>query len=345
MSLLLYGQRSMKALTLRQINSPLVVEERPSLEPAPSEVVVQLKAAALNRRDYWITQGLYPGIAPPVVLGSDGAGVVSRVGSELDESKLGEEVLINPGLDWGDNQSVHASDFTILGLPRDGTFATEVAVPASQLYPKPGHLSWQQAAALPLAGVTAWRAVFSQGRLEAGESVLITGIGGGVATFALQFALAAGADAWVTSSSPEKIERAVELGAKGGFDYTDEDWAKRVAKEAGAPNLIIDSAGGAGYRSLVNLAAAGGRIVNYGATAGPPEQLDLFKVFWKQLRLQGSTMGSPDDFAAMLGFVQEQQIAPIVDSVMPLSEGNEALRQMGSSPQFGKYVLAIEPVD
>jgi len=190
--------------------------------------------------------------------------------------------------------------------------------------------------------VTAWRAVFSQGGLEAGESILITGIGGGVATFALQFAVAAGADVWVTSSSPQKIAQAVEHGARGGFDYTIQDWAKRMGKEAGAPGLIIDSAGGAGYRSFLNVAAPGGRIVNYGATAGPPEKLDLFKVFWKQLRLQGSTMGSPDDFAAMLKFVEEKRIVPIVDSVLPLGDGNEALKQMQSSPQFGKYVLAMD---
>ncbi|MBC8352885.1 MAG: zinc-binding dehydrogenase [Planctomycetes bacterium] len=332
----------MKALTLKSLKAPLELEDRPSLSPGPDEVIVQLKAASLNRRDYWITQGLYPGIEPPVVLGSDGAGVVFKIGSEVENTWQDREVIIDPGMDWGDNQSVHSDKFSILGLPRDGTFASEVAVSASQLHARPAHLSWQEAAALPLAGVTAWRAVFSQGGLEAGESVLITGIGGGVATFALQFAVATGADVWVTSSSSQKIERAIELGAKGGFDYTSEDWAKRMGKEAGPPNLIIDSAGGTGYRSLVNLAAPGGRIVNYGATAGRPEQLDLMKVFWKQLRLQGSTMGSPVDFVSMLKFVEEKQIVPVVDSVAQLAEGNNALNQMKSSPQFGKYVLTME---
>lgn len=334
----------MKALALREIKAPLLLEDRAALEPADDEVVVQLKAAALNRRDYWITQGMYPGIEPPVVLGSDGAGVVTKSGGEAGDGWKGREVIINPGLDWGDNQAAQADTFTILGLPKDGTFATEVAVPVSQMHDKPAHLSWQEAAALPLAGVTAWRAVFSQGGLKAGETLLITGIGGGVATFALQFAVAAGANVWVTSSSTEKIERAISLGAKGGFDYMTDDWAKRLAKEA-APDLIIDSAGGPGYRSLINVAASGGRIVNYGATAGPPEKLDLFKVFWKQLRLQGSTMGSLADFAAMLKFVEEKQIAPIVDEVMPLADGNEALKKMQSSPQFGKYVLTIDEAE
>ena len=332
----------MQALTLKQIKAPLELEQRSALIPASGEVVVRLKAAALNRRDYWITQGMYPGIEPPVVLGSDGAGVVSQVGDGVDESWVGREVIINPSLDWGDVQSYQGKAFTILGLPRDGTFATEVTVPATQLHAKPAHLNWQEAAALPLAGVTAYRAVFSQGELQSDQTMLVTGIGGGVATFALQCGVAAGANVWVTSSSAEKIQRAVELGAAGGFNYREENWWKEMSKQAGAPNLIIDSAGGAGYGALLNLAAPGGRIVNYGATAGPPEKLDLFKVFWKQLSIQGSTMGSPTDFVAMLELVNKHEIRPLIDRVMSLAEGNDALNLMKSSPQFGKYVLAID---
>jgi NADPH:quinone reductase-like Zn-dependent oxidoreductase len=332
----------MRALTLKAIKSPLVFEERPDLTPSAGEVVVRLKAAAVNRRDYWITQGMYPGIETPVVLGSDGAGVVSRTGSGVESGWQGREVILNPGLDWGDDPNAQGPGFTILGLPRDGTFASEVTVDASQLHEKPPHLDWHQAAALPLAGVTAWRALFTQGQLKPGETVLITGIGGGVATFALQFAVACGANVWVTSSSPEKINRAVELGASGGYDYTAKEWPKELAKAAGEPQLIIDSAGGPNYRSLLNLAAPGGRIVNYGSTAGAPESIDLFKVFWKQLRLQGSTMGSPQDFAAMLEFVSDRRLAPIVDSVTPLADGDQAISQMKSSPQFGKFVLAID---
>lgn len=328
----------MQALTLKAIKSPLDFEERDDLVPGPDEVVMQVKAAALNRRDYWITEGMYPGIEPPVVLGSDGAGVVQGLGSELGNFWQDREVLINPGLNWGNNQAVQADDFNILGLPRDGTFATEVVVPATQLHAKPAHLDWHEAAALPLAGLTAYRALFSQGELQAGETVLITGIGGGVATFALQFAVAAGANVWVTSSSSEKIDRAVELGAAGGFDYTQDDWWKDFVE---APQLIVDSAGGAGYGALLNIAAPAGRIVNYGATAGPPPKFDLFKVFWKQLRIIGTTMGSASDFTAMLELVDKRQIRPVIDGVFPLAEGNEALGRMQSSPQFGKYVLSV----
>jgi zinc-binding alcohol dehydrogenase/oxidoreductase len=331
-----------KALVLQSIKSPLEFEDRPDLTPSADEVVIRLKAAALNRRDYWITQGMYPGIETPVVLGSDGAGEVSMTGSRLGNFWQGREVIINPGLDWGDDPAAQGPDFSVLGMPRDGTFATEVIVNASQLHEKPSHLDWHQAAALPLAGLTAWRALFTQGQLQSGETVLITGIGGGVAAFALQFAVACGAHAWVTSSSQEKIDRAVEVGAMGGFDYTADQWSRELVKEAGSPHLIIDGAGGQGYRSLLNVAAAGGRIVNYGSTAGAPDSLELFKVFWKQLRLQGSTMGSPQDFAAMLKFVGDKQLVPIVDSVMPLADGNLALDQMQLSPQFGKFVLSID---
>ncbi|MFT5467317.1 MAG: zinc-binding alcohol dehydrogenase/oxidoreductase [Verrucomicrobiales bacterium] len=327
----------MKSFVLTETHKPLEIEERPGLEPAPGEVVVQLKAAALNRRDFWITQGMYPGIELPIVLGSDGAGVVSKIGAGVDSSWLSKDVIINPGFDWGSSESAQADEFTILGLPRNGTFATEVSAPVSQLHQKPSGLDWKSAAAVPLAGVTAYRAVFSQGKLAAGETVLISGVGGGVATFALQFAVAAGAEVWVTSSSAEKIERAVGLGAKGGFNYREDGWENTCPPA----DLIIDSAAGSGYANLVALAAQGGRIVNYGSTTGPPEKLDMFKVFWKQLSLIGSTMGSPTNFAGMLSFVEKHKIEPVIDATFPLEDCNRALQQMESSPQFGKYVLQI----
>jgi len=329
----------MRCLVLNEVKGALQLEERPELQPAAGEAVVQIRAAALNRRDWWITQGMYPGIELPCVLGSDGTGVVTKCGEGVDAAWLNQEVVIDPGLDWGNDEKVQHPKFNILGLPTDGTFATEVVVSVGQLYNRPKHLDWNESAALPLGGVTAWRAVFTQGGLQPGENLLITGIGGGVATFALQFAVAAGAKVWVTSSSSAKIERAIKLGAQGGYDYTDDGWWKQMAKEAGAPDLIVDSAGGPGYKALLNLAANGGRIVSYGATAGPPEKVDLFKLFWKQLHLIGSTMGSPADFAAMLNFVNEHEIHPVVDAVFPLVDGDKAVRQMTTSPQFGKYVL------
>lgn len=329
----------MKALVLRKIKQPLHLEERPQLEPGDGQVVVRLEAAALNRRDFWITQGLYPGIRTPVILGSDGAGTVLRTGTGVDAGQASRNVIVNPSLEWGSSEAAQSGDFRILGMPDDGTFATEACVGVAQLAPKPEHLDWTGAAALPLAGLTAYRALCVQGGLRAGERVLVTGIGGGVATLALQFAVASGAKAFVTSSSPEKIERAVQLGALAGYDYTADGWSKRLAAEHGPVDLIIDSAGGEGFHHLIDLTAPGGRIVTYGATAGPPGRIDLFKIFWKQLRLIGSTMGSPADFRAMLDLVNAHRVTPVVDRVAPLSEGNELLESMKSSPQFGKLVL------
>jgi NADPH:quinone reductase-like Zn-dependent oxidoreductase len=331
----------MNAMVFDAVGQPLRWEERPDLEPASGQVVVHLKAAALNRRDYWITQGMYPGIKTPVILGSDGAGVVARVGAQVASNWQNREVILNPALDWGDNPAAQGNRFQILGMPRDGTLATQIVISADYLYPKPAHLGWHEAAALPLGGLTAHRALFWQGELKEGQQILITGIGGGVATLALQFAVAAGAKVLVTSSSAAKIERAKSLGAIAGFDYTTSEWAERLQAQYGPLDLILDSAGGDGYARLIDLAAPGGRIVNFGVTAGAPKRFDLFKVFWKQLHLVGSTMGSPRDFQAMLDLVNQHKIQPIVDRVYPLGEANQALERMKNFQQFGKLVLEV----
>ncbi|MBI1373118.1 MAG: zinc-binding dehydrogenase [Phycisphaera sp.] len=331
----------MKAAVLNEVGKTLEIEERDAPKPGAGEVVVALKAAALNRRDFWITQGLYPGVKCPVVLGSDGAGVVSAVGEGVDAAMVGREVVIDPGLDWGDDERAQAEAFHILGMPRDGTFAEAVVVPAGNVHDKPGRLSWAEAAALPLGGVTAFRAAIVQGAAGHGRRVLVTGVGGGVATFAVQFAHAVGSTVFVTSSSEAKIDAAIRLGATAGYDYTADGWAKRLVDEHGPMDVIIDSAGGAGYNQLLDACAPGGAIVNYGSTAGPPAKLDMFKVFWKQLRLQGTTMGSPADFAAMLHDVNAHAIRPVIDRVMPLAEADAAVALMKGSPQFGKIVLEI----
>lgn len=338
----------MQALRLHETKQPLQLESLETLQPGAGQALVQLQSAALNHRDCWITQGLYPGLQLPVTLGSDGAGVVERVGEDVDSTLVGTEVVINPGLHWRRHAPKHervldaqGADFEILGMPTDGTFATHVLVPANQLHPRPSHLSWEESAALPLAGVTAFRALFTRGMCRADANVLITGIGGGVATFALQFAVACQANVYVTSSSAEKIERAVALGAKQGFLYTEDDWSNKCRDTAGLMNVIIDSAAGPGYGQLIDIAASGGRIVSYGVTAGPPEKLDMFKVFWKQLSLCGSTMGSPPEFESMLEFVKDHKIKPIIDEVFPLADGNQALARMSGGQQQGKIVLEV----
>lgn len=330
----------MQALTFTAVNE-MKLQPAPDPVPAAGEAVVRLKAAALNHRDVWIKQGQYAGLKWPCIPGSDGAGVVSEVGEGVDPSWVARGVVINPSLGWGSRQAHQGEQFSILGLPLDGTLAEAVVVPAVQLSPKPAHLDWTEAAALPLAGLTAWRAVASRAQLRGGERVLISGIGGGVALFALQYAVALGAEVWVTSSSPEKIARAVALGAKGGFDYTKPEWGKLAVAEAGRFDVIVDSAGGEGFESLIEIAAPGGRIAFYGATRGNLPGLALRKVFFRQISLLGTTMGSPSDWSAMLAFVEQHHLKPVVSGVFPLAQAADAFALMERGGQFGKIVVRI----
>jgi len=329
----------MKAAVLVGVKQPLVIREEPDPVAAPGQAIVRLHAAALNHRDLWTQLGLYPNIKLPIILGSDGAGVVTATGSPADAAWVGRDVIINPSLDWGDDPRVQGPKFRILGLPDNGTFAEKIVIPVTNLAPKPMHLSWEEAAALPLAGLTAWRALFTRAHLKAGERVLVTGVGGGAALLALQFAVAAGAQVWVTSGSAEKIARAKTLGAAGGVNYRDADWAAALEKQAGRFDVIVDSAGGEGFARLIDLTAPGGRLVFFGATTGNPTGLDLRKCFFRQINLLGTTMGSPADFAGMTAFVAQHKIVPMVDRVFALDAADAALRHMEAGAQFGKIVL------
>ena len=329
----------MKALVLKGVGQSLSLENVPDPTPESGEAVVAIRCAALNHRDVWIQKGLYAGLKFPIILGSDGAGVVIETGSGVDPAWRGKEVIINPSIAWGASERTQGKDFRILGLPDNGTFAERVKIPATQLVSKPAHLDFAHAAALPLAGLTAYRALFARAGLVSGERVLVTGIGGGVALFALQFALAAGATVYVTSGSDEKLARAKQLGAAGGANYRNESWAEDL-KNVGF-DVIIDSAGGKGFSKLTNLAAPGGRIAFFGATLGNPPELDVRRIFWKQLNVLGSSMGSPADFAGMVRLVEQHKIQPLADTMCPLSEGNEALAGMDNAKQFGKIILAV----
>jgi NADPH:quinone reductase-like Zn-dependent oxidoreductase len=332
----------MNALVLDGVNQPLRLQQVPDLKPGPGEAVVAIEAAALNHRDLWIRKGQYAGLKFPIILGSDGCGRVLSCGYGVDESWIGQTVIINPGLDWGGNPRAQAASFRILGLPENGTFAEQVCVSASQLAAKPDHLDSVHAAALPLAGLTAYRALFSRAKLQSGERVLLTGIGGGAAIFLLQYAVAAGATVFVTSGSDEKLGRATELGASGGANYKQTDWPARLKEQApGGFDVIIDSAGGDGFLELIELAAPGGRIAFFGATRGDPAKFPMRRVFWKQLSILGSTMGSPEEFGEMVRFVAEHRITPLAERTFPLAEGNGALDAMDASEHFGKLVLTL----
>ncbi len=332
----------MQAAHIVEVKKPIVYREAADPVAAPGHAVVRLKAAALNHRDLWIQLGLYANIKLPVIPGSDGAGVVESVGADADKSWIGREVILNPSLDWGDDPRAQAANYRILGLPDSGTFAEIISIPVTNLAPKPAHLSWEQAAALPLAGLTAWRALFTRAQLKPGERVLVTGVGGGAALYALQFAVAAGANVWVTSSSPDKLARAQSLGANGGANYRETGWAESLQKQAGGLfDVIVDSAAGDGFASLIELTRPGGRLVFFGATTGNPKGLDIRKSFFRQINLLGTTMGSPADFAGMTAMVAEKKIVPVVDTVFPLAGAEQAFRHMEASAQFGKISLAL----
>ncbi len=341
----------MNAIQLLQTHQPVRLTDVPKPTAGPGEVLIQLRAAALNHRDVFIQQGLYPGIKLPVTLGSDGAGVVAEVGEGVDPVWRGQAVIINCALNWGNNPRFYGPDFRILGMPDNGTFAQYLAISAKYIYHKPAHLSFEQAAALPLAGLTAWRALMTRAGLHTSgdtvpEKVLITGIGGGAALFALQYAVAAGAEVWVTSGSEEKLERAKAMGATGGVNYREPDWAKTLMAQTGSDrtgyfNVIIDSAGGPGFAKLIDVAAPGGRIAFFGGTTGNITDIAPSKVFFKQLNIFGSTMGTDREFADMVTFVAQKRLVPTVDEVVPLADAEHALRKMDEGKQFGKLILTM----
>ena len=246
----------MRSLQFTAVNRITLVEGPPPVA-VPGAAVVAVRAGALNHRDIWIKSGQYAGLKYPCTAGSDGAGVVESVGAGVDPAWVGREVVINPAMDWGAREGAQGPGFSILGMPRDGTLAERVLVPAVQLADKPAHLSWEEAAALPLAGLTAYRALFTRAQLRGPERILVTGVGGGVAAMAVQFAVAHGCEVWVTSGSREKIARAVVLGARGGFDYRQTGWPVEAANTAGPFDAIFDSSGGAGFENLIDAVAPG----------------------------------------------------------------------------------------
>ncbi len=336
----------MFAAVLESLHQPVRYQSVEKPVAGAGEVVVRLKAAALNHRDLWIQKGLYPGIVLPVVLGSDGSGVVTEAGDEASGKWLDKEVILNPAHNWGDHPAFYGSDFRILGLEDPGTFAQYVRIPTRYLSLKPAHLSFEQAAALPMGGLTAWRALLTKAKLAPGEKVLVTGAGGGVALFVVQFAVAMGAEVWVTSGSEEKIQQAIALGARGGINYKNPTWFRDLLIKVRAPRhgyfkVIIDSAGGPGFQRLIDLAAPGGRICLYGGTVGNITDIVPAKVFFKQLSILGTMMGTETEFEAMTRFIETHQLQPVIDSTYALEDAESALRHLDSGQQFGKIVLTI----
>jgi len=320
----------MRALQLSGFNSALELADISEPVAGENEVIVDLQAAAFNRRDYWIKQGLYPGIRFPVVPGSDGAGIFN-----------GRYVVIDAGIGWGNDQRIQQKGFHLLGMPSQGTFAEKIAVPASNVYDKPEHLSWEEAAALPVAGVTAYRALFTRGDSKPGEKLLITGGGGGVALTAIQFARAIGMDVYVTTGTDHKLEQLKRYGANGGVVYRRNEWDKQLLEMADVFDIILDSAGGSDFSKLIKLCRPGGRIVVYGGSQGKIDGLSPQYLFWRQIDIRGTSMGSPQDFASMLAFVSKHEIRPPVDRVLPMKNGDDGMSLLATDQQIGKIVVNL----
>lgn len=332
----------MKAIILEGINEKLKYTEVPTPEVGENEVLVKMHAASFNHRDLWIQKGLYGGLRFPSVQGSCGCGVVEGAGERVDRSWIGKEVVINPSLNWGQNPNTQAKDYIILGMAQDGTFAEYTKVNARLLHQKPAHLSTVEAASIPLAGLTGYRALMVRAAAKSGDNVLVTGVGGGVALFCMQFAIANGCNVFVTSGSQEKMDKALQLGAKGAVNYKNENWHKEIQKQSGGFDVVIDSSGGDTFAKVADICKPAGRIAMYGATLGAFNSGVPAKIFWKQLSIFGSTMGNDEDFANMVKFVDDHKIKPVIDSVYELKDAQTAIEKMERGEQFGKIVLKID---
>jgi len=312
-------------------------------EPAPGEVLVRLQAAALNHRDLYLLQGGRTPVGHTFVLGSDGAGTIEAIGPGVREAGVGDQVLIYPSMRWGNRESAPGPGFEVLGGVDDGTFAQYIALPLENVRRKPDHLSWEEAAALPLSGITAYRALIPRAGLQAGESVLIHGIGGAVALAALQITVAKSARAIVTSSSDAKLERAKGLGAAVTINYTQTDWLAAVMEATGGEgaDIVLESVGQVTFAGSITAVKAGGRIVTFSTTTGGTPTINIRELFWKQASILGTAMGSPMDFTGLLELYRAHSLHPVIDRVYPLADVGDAFRRLEAAEQFGKIVLTL----
>jgi NADPH:quinone reductase-like Zn-dependent oxidoreductase len=328
----------------------LLFGERPEPVPGSGEVRVRLKTAALNHLDLFVLQGI-PGIPIelPHIGGADGAGIVDAIGDRVEGIEEGAEVIFDPGLSCGRCEYCVAGEqslcirFGVLGEHSDGTLAEAVVVAAESLALRPSHLSWEESAALGLAHLTAWRMLINRGGLRPGETVLIHGIGSGVSMACLQLAKLVGARVIATSRSEEKLRRAVELGADEVLP-ADDQVARSVRGLTGkrGADVVVDAVGEATWMQSLKAAAKGGRIVTCGATSGPNPAEEIRLIFWNQLSIIGSTMGSRRDWRQLVAVVETHRLKPVIDTVLPLAEGRTAYERMEQAKQFAKIVLSID---
>lgn len=332
----------MRAVVLKEpqgIESAILSDE-PVPAPAAGEVRVAVRAASLNHRELWIGRGQYPGMKLPSILGADGAGVVEAVGEGVDRSLVGAGVVLYPALNWGPSPDYPSKSFCLLGMPVPGTLAEKICVPAEGAVRKPDFLSFEAAAALPTAGLTAWRALTVKGKAKVGDKVLVSGIGGGVATFALKFAVALGCEVYVTSSTEDNLAQAKAQGAAGGFNYRDEGWSKAAKAAAGGFDVVIDGAPAGSYAAYGRVLNYGARIVIYGSTAGVQFPVNAPELFLRHATIFGTAMGSPADFRDMIAFVESKRVEPVVEKVFALKDYAKAFQHLEGN-HFGKIVVTI----
>jgi zinc-binding alcohol dehydrogenase/oxidoreductase len=327
-----------KAVRIHEDGGPdvLVLEEVADPIAGPGEVLIRVHASALNHLDVWIRKGL-PSVPKPRILGADGAGVVEALGEGVAGFAPGDRVVINPGIEAPDG-AIH-----VIGEHGDGTNAELIAVPATNVYPIPAGLSFEEAAAFPLVFETAYRMLVTRSRLQEGEWVLLWGIGSGVSTAGLAIAKALGARTIVTSSSDAKLARARELGADVTVNHADGD-VKAAVKEATSGHgvdVVVEHVGEATWRTSLDVAARDGRIAVCGATSGPNPPAALHRVWWKQLTILGSTMGTKADFEGAYDLIASGRARPVVDEVVPLSEIRAAHARLEAGEQLGKVVLRV----
>ena len=329
----------MKAIVVSQdpIQPPLSWLDWPDPIVRPGWVVVELVAAALNRHDAMNVADRTTRKSPSVI-GSDGAGEIAAIGSDVGGWHVGDEVIILPSLWWGDYERSPSSAFEILGDVTQGTFAQLIAIPQENIFRRPERLSWNQAAALPLAALTAWRALMTQGQLAPGDRLLVTGASGGVASFAIMMAHAVGAEVSVTTSSSAKLETALTLGATSGV-VRQEGWEDSLS-ELGQFDVVLDSSG-ASWPALVKSVSPGGTLVSIGRTVRNLAEVVVRDLFVGQRRIVGSSMGSPREFAALLEHVSGAEWVPVVDSVFEMSQPVAAFSRIDGSDRNGKVVLRV----
>ncbi len=330
----------MKALVLDE-KKVLSISNQDIPELTNGHVLVKLKASSLNHREIWISKGLYPGMKLPCILGADGVGVVEKIGLHVEEKWLDQEVLLYPAYAWGDNQVAPSREFRVLGMPDPGTMAEYIVVPNDNLFKKPKYLSWEEAAAIPIAGLTAWRALFKLGEISKNSKVLITGIGGGVAQAGLSFAKAINAKTYVTSSSSVKIEDAINKGAIAGVNYKDEDWHTQLKEISGGIDIVLDSSPSPILDEYFKFMNYGGRIVAYGSTGSRKTTINISKFFLRHIQFLGTAMGSPRDFQDMLQFMESHEIKPVIDTVYSFNQAIEAIKALEEGNQLGKIVLSM----